>query len=210
MGGVNSNLDMQSTIYSYGSPEFMKLQAGICEVAHYMEMPVFGTGGCTDAHVLEPQAAAEAAMSILIASQAGANLVHDVGYTEFGSAGSTWQLVMDDEIIGFVRRITRSLKIDDENLALDDVERVGPSGEFITSEHTFKNFKKELWFPTLINRMRYSEWKSMAGGSSMGDRVKEKTQKIIKEYQAPTLPDDVVKKIDAIIKKAEEREAKKS
>jgi trimethylamine:corrinoid methyltransferase-like protein len=58
--------------------------------------------------------------------------------------------------------------------------------------------------------MRYSEWKSMAGGSSMGDRVKEKTQKIIKEYQAPTLPDDVVKKIDAIIKKAEEREAKKS
>jgi len=210
MGGVNSNLDMQSTVFSYGSPEFMKLQAGICEVAHHMEMPVFGTGGCTDAHVLEPQAAAEAAMSILIASQAGANLVHDVGYTEFGSAGSTWQLVMDDEIIGFVRRITRGLKIDDENLALDDVERVGPSGEFITSEHTFKNFKKELWFPTLINRMRYSEWKSIAGGSTMADRVKEKTQKIIKEYQAPALSDDVVKKIDAIIKKAEEREAKKS
>ena len=210
MGGVNSNLDMKSTIYSYGSPEFMKLQFGICEVAHYMNMPVFGTGGCTDAHILEPQAAAEAAMSILISSQAGANLVHDCGYTEFGSAGSTWQLVMDDEIIGFVRRITRGLDINDESLALDDVERVGPSGEFITSEHTFKNFKKELWFPTLINRMRYSEWKSVAGGTTMGDRIKEKTQKIIKESEAPKLPQDVVKKIDEILKKAEDREAKKS
>ena len=210
IGGVNSNLDMKSTIYSYGSPEFMKLQFGIAEVAHYMKMPVFGTGGCTDAHILEPQAAAEAAMSILIASQSGANLVHDCGYTEFGSAGSTWQLVMDDEIIGFVRRITRGLTIDDESQALDDVERVGPSGEFITSEHTFKNFKKELWFPTLINRMRYSEWKSMTGGTTMADRIKEKAQKIIKEYEAPTLPKDVLTKIDDILKKAEAREAKKS
>lgn len=208
MGGVNSNLDMKSTIYSYGSPEFMKLQFGIAEVAHYMKMPVFGTAGCTDAHVLEPQAAAEAAMSILIASQSGANLVHDCGYTEFGSAGSVYQLVMDDEIIGFVRRITRGLTIDDEHLALDDVERAGPSGEFITSEHTFKHFKTELWFPTLMNRMRYSEWKTAAGGTTMGDRIKEKAQKLIKEYEAPKLPEKVVAKIDEILKKAEKREAK--
>jgi len=203
MGGVYGIMDMKTTIYSYGSPEFMQMQAGISEVAHHMKMPVFGTAGCTDSHTLDAQAAAEAAMSILIAMETGANLVHDSGYTGFGSAGSVYQLVMADEIIGFVKRIIRGIKLDDYTLALDDVERAGAGGEFITSEHTFKNFKKETWFPTLINRMRYNEWQTSAGGSSMGDRVKDKARDIIATHEPARLSKEVDSEIDKILKKAE-------
>ncbi|MFP4082507.1 MAG: trimethylamine methyltransferase family protein [Candidatus Aminicenantes bacterium] len=210
MGGVYGIMDMLTTIYSYGSPEFNLLQAGIAEVAHHMKIPVFGTAGCTDSHILDAQAAAEAAMSILIAAEAGANLIHDCGYTGFGSAGSLFQLVMADEIIGMVRRIMRGMEVSDEALALDEIDSVGPSGEFLTSEHTLKNFKKETWFPTLINRMRYSEWKSMAGGSSMGGRIKEKTRRLLEQTEAPLLPDKKQKQMDTIIRKAEDREKKKA
>lgn len=210
MGGVYGIMDMRTTIYSYGSPEFNLMQAGMAEVAHYMSIPVFGTAGCTDSHTLDAQAAAEAAMSILIAAESGANLVHDCGYTGFGSAGSLFQLVMADEVIGMVRRIIRGIEVNDETLALDDIDRAGPAGEFVTSEHTFKNFKKETWFPTLMNRMRYSEWKSRAKESSMGDRIKEKARRILAEAKAPSLPDDINKKIDKIIQKAEKRETKKA
>lgn len=210
MGGVYGIMDMLTTIYSYGSPEFNLMQAGIAEVAHYMKIPVFGTAGCTDSHTLDAQAAAEAAMSILTAAEAGANLVHDCGYTGFGSAGSLFQLVMADEIIGMVRRIVRGIDVTDEALALDDIERAGPSGEFITSEHTFRSFKKETWFPTLMNRMRYSEWKSITGGSSMGDRIKEKARRLLEQTEAPVLPPGVHKQMDRIIQKAEDREKKKA
>lgn len=208
MGGVYGIMDMRSTIYSYGSPEFHLMQAGIAEVAHYMKIPVFGTAGCTDSHTLDGQAAAEAAMSILIACETGANLVHDCGYTGFGNAGSLFQLVMADEIIGMVRRIMRGIEVNDYALSLDDIDRAGPSGEFITSMHTFKNFKKEQWFPTLMNRMRYSEWKSMAGESTMGDRIKEKTRKLLEETVVEKLPGSILKDIDRIIRKAEDREKK--
>jgi trimethylamine--corrinoid protein Co-methyltransferase len=210
MGGVYGIMDMLSTVYSYGSPEFNLMQAGIAEVAHYMKLPVFGTAECTDSHTLDAQAAAEAAMSILTAAEAGANLIHDCGYTGFGSAGSLFQLVMADEIIGMIRRIVRGIEVTDANLALDDIDRAGPSGEFVTSEHTFRSFKKETWFPTLMNRMRYSEWKSMAGGSSMGDRIKEKTRRLLEQTEAPVLPPDVHQDMDRIMKKAEDREKKKA
>ena len=210
MGGVYGIMDMNTTVYSYGSPEFMQMQAGIAEVAHYMNVPVFGTAGCTDSHTLDAQAAAEAAMSILIACEAGANLVHDSGYIAFGGAGSTFQLVMADEIIGMVRRIIKGMEVNEETLALFDIDRVGPSGEFLTSMHTHKHFKSETWFPTLMNRMRYSEWKEVAGATTMGDRIKDKTRKLIKEHEVPSLPDKVLKEIDAILKKAEEREARKA
>ncbi|MBD3305759.1 trimethylamine methyltransferase [candidate division KSB3 bacterium] len=210
MGGVYGIMDMATTIYSYGSPEFLLMQAGIAEVAHHMKMPVFGTAGCTDSHTLDAQAAAEAAMSILIAAEAGANLVHDCGYTAFGSAGSVFQLVMADEIIGMVKRIMQGIEMNDDTLALDVIDNAGPGGEFITSKHTYKYFKQQTWFPTLINRMRYSEWKMMTNESSMGQRVKEKARQIIHDHQVPPLSEDVIQKIDAILQNAEAREQQKA
>jgi len=206
MGGVYGIMDMITTVYSYGSPEFLLMQAGIAEVAHHMKMPVFGTAGCTDSHVLDAQAGAEAAMSILIAAEAGANLVHDCGYTAFGGVGSVFQLVMADEIIGMVKRIMRGIEMNDETLALDVIDAAGPGGEFVTSRHTYTHFKQQTWFPTLINRMRHSEWKAITNESSMGDRVKEKARRILAEHQSPSLPENICQEIDSILQRAEDRE----
>jgi trimethylamine---corrinoid protein Co-methyltransferase len=185
------------------------MQAGIAEVAHYMNIPVFGTAGCTDSHTLDGQAAGEATMSILMAAQSGANLVHDVGYTGSGSQGSLYQLVMCDEIIGMVKRFMRGMKVDDETLAVEVIDRVGPGGHHLADPHTMKHFKTETWFPSTINRMRYDEWKNTTNSSTMGDRVAQKMRDILKNHEVPALPADVLQKIDEIIKKAEDREAKK-
>ncbi|SKA13171.1 trimethylamine methyltransferase family protein [Selenihalanaerobacter shriftii] len=204
MGGVYTIMDMNSTVFSYGSPEFLALQSGIAEVAHHMGIPVFGTAGCTDSCTLDGQAAGEAAMSILTAAQSGANLVHDVGYTEYGSTGSLYQLVMGDEIIGMVKRIMKGIKVDKEHLATDVIDEVGPGGHFIAQDHTMKHFKDETWFPELINRQRYPGWKN-DGGTTMGERVIDKTQKILKEHQAEPLSEDILKRLDEIVENAEKR-----
>ncbi len=209
MGGVYAIMDMQTTVFSYGSPEFQIMQAGIAEVARYMGVPVFGTAGCTDSHIMDGQAAAEAALSILTAAQAGANLVHDVGYTGVGSCGSMEQLVMSDEIIGMVKRIMRGIEVNDETLAVDVVNKVGPGGHFLEEKHTLRHFKDEIWFPTLINRMRYDEWKNVEKGSTLGERAKAKLQHILENHQVPPLSAEVLATLDEIVAKAEEREAHK-
>ncbi|MCK8823724.1 trimethylamine methyltransferase family protein [Fuchsiella alkaliacetigena] len=209
MGGVYTIMDMNTTVFSYGSPEFLALQAGIAEVASYMEIPVFGTAGCTDSCTLDGQAAGEAAMSILIAAQAGANVVHDVGYTEYGSTGSLYQLVMGDEIIGMVKRFMEGIKVDAEHLAIEVIDQVGPGGHFLGQEHTSKHFKNETWFPDLINRQRYSGWQA-AGATTMGERIIEKTQRILAEHEPEPLDDAVLKELDRIVARAEERERQRT
>ncbi|MBS4024298.1 MAG: trimethylamine methyltransferase family protein [Clostridia bacterium] len=209
LGGVIAIMDMKSTILSYGSAEFHLLQGAMANLGQYMKIPVFGTAGCTDAKTLDGQAAIESSLSIMMAASMGANLVHDVGYTEYGATGSLFQVVLGDEIIGYVKRIMRGIEVTDETLALDIIDNVGPGGHFLGEMHTMQNFKKETWFPTLIDRTRYDEWK-MKGGLSMGDRIKAKTQDIINQHQPKQLCADVVEKINQIVAGAEAREAAKA
>ncbi len=209
MGGVYGIMDMNTTVYSYGSPEFNCLQAGIAQVSSHMGVPVFGTAGCTDSHTIDEQAAAEAAMSILTAAQSGANLVHDCGYMSSGNMGSLEQLVMDDEIIGMVRRFMNGIEVTDETLAVDVVDEVGVGGHFLGEDHTRKHFKDQTWFPDLINRMRHDGWKEKADSSRMSDRIKNKLHDILENYEAPELSDDKQEEVDRILERAEEREAER-
>ncbi|MGI9861643.1 trimethylamine methyltransferase family protein [Moorella naiadis] len=206
MGGLISIMDMSSSILSYGAAELSLLSAALTNVARYMGLPMFSTAGCGDAKVIDTQLAIEAAFSILAAGLSGANLIHDCNYMEYGATGSLELMVMDDEIIGMVKRILRGIEVNDETLAVDVIDRVGPGGHFLGEEHTLAHFREEFWWPTLISRLRYDEWK-MNGAKTMGQRVKEKTQRIINEHQPEPLPDKVLKEIQAIIDRAEAREA---
>ena len=78
-----------------------------------------------------------------------------------------------------------------------------PLGEFLTNEHTFMNFKKELWQPTLMDRSRYQSW--INNPTDMRTRVHEKTKRLLAEHQVPALPEEVVARLDAILARAEDR-----
>jgi len=210
MGGVYGIMDMNTTIYSYGSPEFNCLQAGIAQVAHHMDIPLFGTAGCTDSHTMDEQAAAEAAMNILTAAQSGANLIHDCGYMSSGQMGSLEQLVMDNEIIGMVRRFMEGIEVNDETLAVDVVDEVGIGGHFLGEDHTREHFKDQTWFPSLMNRMRYDGWRTKDNKSRMSERIKNKLHDILENYDTPKMPDDKQEEIDKILEKAEKREARRA
>jgi trimethylamine--corrinoid protein Co-methyltransferase len=209
MGGVVSIMDMQHSTLSYGAPELSLFSAGLTDMAKYVGLPVWSTAGCTDAKVLEPQAAIEAALSIHSAMLSGANLVHDVGYTESGMTGSLFQLVMSDEIIGMSRRITKGIAFNEETLAIDVIDRVGPGGNFLSDDHTMDHYRDEHWQPRLIDRWDYETWATQ-GKKTMADRIRERTREILSTQKGPEVPSDVKKKITAILKTAEERERKRA
>lgn len=206
MGGLISPMDMSSSILSYGAAELSLMSAALTNVARYMKIPMFSTAGCTDSKVIDAQMAIEAAFSILVAGLSGANLIHDCNYMEYGATGSLELMVMDDEIIGMVKRILRGIEVTDETLAVDVIDKVGPGGHFLGEEHTMKHFRSEFWWPRLMSRLRYDEWK-MNGARTMGQRVKEKTQKLIDGHQPERLPDGTLRQIQAIVDRAEGREA---
>jgi len=205
IGGLVSIMDMSSTIMSYGAPEMALLSAGMTDVAKWLRLPVFSTGGCGDAKVLDQQAAIEAAVSIAVAALSGANLVHDVGYLESGLVGSYDMLVMSDEIIGMVKRIMRGIVVDDEHLAGHVIDKVGPGGNFLAEDHTLAHFRKEFWQPRLIDRSRREAWEA-AGSKTLGQRTREKVIEIIEDFEPAPLPAE--QKLKAICARADEQYSK--
>mgnify|MGYP000333047422 CR=1 FL=1 len=203
IGGVMSIMDMSSTIMSYGAPEMMLLSAAMTDLAKRLRLPMFSTAGCSDAKVLDQQAAIEAAISVAVAALSGANLIHDVGYLESGLIGSYDMLVMSDEIIGMVKHILRGIAVDDEHLALHVIDRVGPGGHYLADEHTLKHFRTEFWYPTLLDRTRWEDWEA-AGAKSLGQRVREKVLDLLENFEPEPLDPEVEEKLKAICARADE------
>ena len=207
MGGVMTVMDMLTSTYIYGGPELSIMCAGITDLGKYLDIPVFSTGGCTDAKITEPQAALENAISNYTAVLSGGNRIHDTGYSESGLTGNLFNVVMNNEILGMAFRITRGMEVNEETMALDVIEEVGPQGHYLTNEHTHKHFRTEIWEPELLNRVPFEAWKS-AGSKTLGDKVKEKTRHLIENHQGPQVPDGVWDEINRILQEAEDRVAR--
>jgi len=203
MGGVVSIMDMRTTVLAYGAPELSLLQAGLTELAHYVGLPLWTTGGCTDSKVIDQQAALEGAISVLFAGLSGGDLCHDVGYIEGGMTGSLQQLVLMNEAIGHTKRIRQGIEVTPETLAVDIIDKVGPGGHFLGEKHTLRHFR-EFWLPELIDRSKVDDWET-AGSKTLGDRVQEKLTGILETYQPPELPEGVPPQIEEILAAAEAR-----
>jgi len=184
MGGVNSPMDMATSILSYGAPELALISAGMTDVAKALGVPMFSTAGCSDSKVLDQQAAIEATLSIVVAALSGANLIHDVGYLESGLLGSFDMLVMADEVIGMAKRLLAGVTVTAETLAVDVIEQVGPGGHYLTQPHTRRHFRTEAWFPTLIDRQMRRAW-AVGGSETMAQRVRARVRDILKQHQPP-------------------------
>ena len=181
-GGVITIMDMATALISYGCPEMDLVLCGFADLAHHYGIPIFGTAGCTDAKTVDEQAAVESAVSIFTSILSGANLIHDVGYAESGLSFSFNLMVLGDEIIGMARRVERGIRVDEETLAVDVIDRVGPGGQFLTDDHTLAHFRSELWFPTLMDRTNREAWQSR-GGQTLGERIKTRIREITSSHR---------------------------
>jgi trimethylamine--corrinoid protein Co-methyltransferase len=195
-GGVPTVIDMSTTLVSYGAPEMSLWSAALTEMAHYLHLPVFSTAGCTDAVAFDEQAAAESATSCLLAALSGANLVHDVGFTEGANSASLELIAATDEFIGMVDTIMRGVEITEETLALGVAEQVGPGGSYFGEKHTVRHFR-ENWFPKLMNRGNFEQW-SAAGGLSLADKANQRVRRILRQHQPDPLPQDVLTELDKL------------
>jgi trimethylamine--corrinoid protein Co-methyltransferase len=202
VGGVNSPMDMMTSILSYGAPELALVSAAMTDVSKWLGVPMFSTAGCSDAKVLDEQAAIEATLSIVLAALSGASLIHDVGFLESALLGSYDMLVMSDEVIGMAKHILGGVRVTPETLAVDVIERVGPAGHFLTQEHTRQHFRQEMWFPTLMDRQMRRAWET-SGGLTMAERIRSKVLKILDAHQPVPIPAPVEASLAEILATAD-------
>jgi len=203
--GMNTAaLDMKSAIVSYGSPEWPLGMAACADLARYYDLPVWGTAGATDSKVVDAQAGIEATVSVMTAFLTRCNLVHDVGYIEYGTTSSMEMLVVVDEIIRDARYVMGGVEVSERTLAREAIHRARPGGGFLADDHTLDNWKWAQWQPALIDRMRYDRWVEK-GRQDMAARANERARQILAEHEAPPLPEAAEEVIAEVVKEREAR-----
>jgi trimethylamine--corrinoid protein Co-methyltransferase len=164
-------------------------------------LPTWAFAGSSDSKVMDAQAGAEAMFSIATSMLSRANLIHDVGFLEYGSTSSLEMVTMANELVTMCRHFTSGIPVDESTLALETIDRVargGPNAIFLMEDHTFEHFMQSMFLPSLIDRSRYDMWKQ-AGEHDLYKRCNVEAKRILSEHETIAKSDDVLKGIADIL-----------
>jgi trimethylamine--corrinoid protein Co-methyltransferase len=110
-------------------------------------------------------------------------------------------MIIDDEIIGTTERILDGMDFDEEALALDVIDKVGPGGIYLSQRHTMSRFRKEHYVPAMSDRDFYSGW-IRKGSRQMRDRAREKAEELLGTSRLEPIGKDTEKTVDSILDEA--------
>jgi trimethylamine--corrinoid protein Co-methyltransferase len=171
-------MDMRSGGIAYGSPEYMMFGIGAVDLFDDLGVPTWIGAGCSDAHIVDAQAAAEAGMSLYLASLAGTAFIHNLGFLSAGKNGSLEMLVLDDELAGGVRRMAAGIEVSEESMGLEVTRRAAKDHSFIMDEHTIRHMSRAMWEPKLLRRTSLEGWAG-SGSAPLQKRIREKLEELL-------------------------------
>ena len=96
-------------------------------------------------------------LTAMLPALAGANVIYGLGMLESGITFDYGKLVMDNEFARMIQLVVNGILINDETLAVDVINDVGPFKEFISHEHPLKHMYSQSK-GELINRKIRERW----------------------------------------------------
>jgi trimethylamine--corrinoid protein Co-methyltransferase len=193
---------MESMIYPYaGADRVPLLTATMQMLADFYGRPGGCHGGKTDACLPGAQAGMEKALSIIFPILAGATGVGTCGHVENAVTFSFEQLVIDDAIAGYIRRMLEGFQVNADTLAFDVIKEVGIGGNFLMHPHTAGHFRQEFYLPDIVERLPWSAWEAQEV-RGMEAKARQKAERIIAEHHPQPLDAAQVREVDAIVEAA--------
>ncbi len=202
-GGIPHILDPRTSICSFGSPEQGLMAIAMVQMAKFYGLPSYINVNLTDAKLLDAQAGAEKAGTLVLGALAGADMFGHAGICGTDHAGSLAWLMADNEIMAYVKRIARGFDVSPDTLAVEVIQSVGPAGSFLAEDHTVRHFRQELWAPgSAWTRQGYAAWEQ-GGRLSMRDRMLPEIRRLLNVHAVPPLDHALAREIDRIVAHAE-------
>jgi len=180
-GAVATTMDMRSMEFRLGSVEMGMMNAAAVQLAKRYNLPIYASSAVTEAKRPDIQAGFEKGVSALTVAMSGADYIHlAAGMMDSGNSISYEQFVIDNEVIGMVHRILAGIKVNEDTLAFDVIQQVGPGGNFVAEDHTIEHMMDEFFYPELSVRCSFDIWEEQ-GQPDMLRRAKETVNRILEE-----------------------------
>jgi trimethylamine--corrinoid protein Co-methyltransferase len=132
-----TTMDMQNGAALVGSTETSLGRIAGAQMARFYNCPSHTTAPNSDNHAHDEQSAWEKTLTTFTAVAAGTDLVVNCGMFATGLTCSHEQLLMDEAISAFSRRISQGLLVNRDTIAAELIKERGPRGEtYLTADHT--------------------------------------------------------------------------
>ncbi len=135
-GGGPTAMYMSSGAYASNSPEAILIRSVQGHMADFYGVPAWYGAGATTAKEPGIQSAYENAIAMFMAYANGADVTFGTGLLDGSRILCLENMVVDDEILGMVKRILRGVEVSDETIARDLIVRMGFKGDYLFDNHT--------------------------------------------------------------------------
>jgi trimethylamine--corrinoid protein Co-methyltransferase len=199
-GGACASFDMRKGTTPMGAVETMMLEVGYIQIARSLGLPAHVYMGLSDAKSPDFQAGFESSMGAVLAALAGASVVSGPGMLNFMSTQSLEKLVLDSEICAMAKRLAEGITFREKSVGFEILREAALEKTFLTSEHTRRFFKEEMYYPSpVVDRSTQSDWEK-AGSSSAAQRAHERVAKLLQDPASGDLPsEEIIRELEAIM-----------
>ncbi|MCE5259632.1 MAG: trimethylamine methyltransferase family protein [Chloroflexi bacterium] len=192
--------DMRYASFVYGSPEDLLATLMQIQLNSFYHIPVVAKSLLTTAKLPDAHAAAEKSAHTLAAAMLGARIFTNAGLLAVDDIYSAEQVVVDYEIVQYVKRACQGLRFDDAALAVSAIEEVGLGGSFIGHESTLQQYRQATWDPALFTHSTLHQWQGQ-GSPELAARAREIARTRIAQ-QDYVLDADKRRELDKIYQRA--------
>lgn len=152
-GGVISGvMDMGTGAASFAAPETILQDLAIAELHERRYGFDFAIGtGYTDAKYPGIQSVMEKLAKFWATYRSG-RVNYPVGLVNQGKAFSAEQALLDLEVARWIHESGKGIEVTPATLAVDLVRKQGIGGNFFSEEHTLREMRRAVWYPSLMDR----------------------------------------------------------
>ena len=185
-GSFTSNVDMKSGAPAFGTPEYCRATQMSGQMARYYGLP-WRASNANATNCVDAQATWESASSLWACSSANANIIyHAAGWMEGGLCASFEKFVIDCEMLQQFAHYHQPVGVTEEDLALEAIKAVGPSGHFLGADHTQERYKTAFYSPFLSDWSNFESWEQ-AGSIQTPERANRIFKDILARFEPPPM-----------------------
>jgi trimethylamine:corrinoid methyltransferase-like protein len=169
------------------------MRLALVDVARFYNLPVNLGGLGTAASSLDARYGYEASSACLLAYLAGVDEIYSTGLLDASQTLSLDKLVFDNHLTRELEIMVRPIRIDEEHLSADLIERVGIGQHYLKRPETLASLRKEyvrVWPPT---------------GRDTLDLVHGEARQILENHRSLALPEGALERMREIASEADRK-----
>jgi len=180
---VNAHpFDMKYTTLTFASPEHNLCDLTQMEINRFYGISNPGSRSLrTMAKRPGIQAAAEKAASAIIGALAGSRSFSSGGVMALDELFRPEQLVIDCEIIAYVKRFIKGYEFSGLQLSIENIREMSIRGNFLEHESTLKHYRDTYWMPQLFEHTMLKQWFEM-GEPDLRQRIQAIVHEMIQKH----------------------------